>query len=67
MVRSGLAQERADIFTIEDRRSFANLSPRIRIFNQLTVPGGDPAGWSGRANRSEFLAHWLHFIRGSVR
>jgi hypothetical protein len=29
------------------RRSFANLSPRIRIHNQLAIPGGDPVGWSG--------------------
>src|SRR5215472_5580059 len=59
----------ADIFTIDDRRSFANLSPRIRILIQLTNPTRrNLAGWSGRATVvRNFLVHWLRLLRGSVQ
>jgi hypothetical protein len=58
----------ADTFTINHRRTSANLSPRIRIHNRLTilreairrVVGAGDAG-------PEFSRPWLHFIRGSVQ
>jgi hypothetical protein len=49
------------------RRSFANLSPRIRIHNQLAIPGGIPWGGQGRRPLSGLFAHRPHLLTGRVR
>ena len=67
--RSGPAAIVADISAINHRPSFANLSPRIRILNRPAIPGeGIRRSGRGRATLvRNFLAHRLHFIRGSVQ
>ena len=53
---------------IDLRRSFVNLSPRIRIHNRLAILRGDPVGWSGSASVIRTpRAHWPQLLTGSVQ